>query len=214
MTSSHNLPLKGLIASLATCTGLERLKIHGILSCDRHAFSLIQPLLSCSHLISLDLSGLGTITLSAADVEDMGKAWVKLESLEFSVVGDGLPVDLLLAVAASFSPSLRHLALPLDISNAKLTCPLRTDIPSHDLNLLYTGPPVNESHIQPFAELLGTLFRPGFHVIFGVGPGGLGGIMEVAALCNKVNSLLQLIWRVQDRACQRLETRLGAHVTV
>ncbi|KAG9047408.1 hypothetical protein FS837_002304 [Tulasnella sp. UAMH 9824] len=177
--------LASLALAIRILPSLRALKITCVTSSQQAPASNTYNLPRHVHLISLDLSGLGTITLNAANVKDMGKAWIKLESLQFSVVGDGLPVDLLLTVAASFSPSLHHLAIPLDISSTNFMCPLGPNISSHDLKLLYTGPPVKESHIQPFAELLGTLFRPGFHVIFGVGAGGLSGIMEVAAFCEK-----------------------------
>ncbi|KAG8910911.1 hypothetical protein FRC01_006056 [Tulasnella sp. 417] len=203
-TNAHNPPPKDIIASLASCTSLEQLQINGPSPRGQHDFSLIRPLLSCKCLATLDLSWLGTVRLNAEDVEEMGKAWVKLEYLHFSSAGDDMPVDLLLTFATSFSPSLRALSIPLDISRAGLMLPMATEIPPHDLKVLNTGSPMTERDVQPFAELLGTLFRPGFHVIFGIGQGRSTGIKEAASFYEKVDSLLRLIWRVQERSRQRL----------
>ncbi|KIO32406.1 hypothetical protein M407DRAFT_18717 [Tulasnella calospora MUT 4182] len=202
--SSRDLPPNDIISSLALCTNLEQLRVQGPTLRSQHDFSLIQPLLSCRGLAILDLSWLGAVTLNAANVEEMGRAWVKLESLQFSSVGDVMPVDLLLTFAASFSPSLRYLGVPLDISKAESILPITKEIPPHDLKVLYTGHPVKESDVQPFAELLGTLFRPGFEVIFGVSSVRSNGIKEAASFHEKVNSLLRLIWRVQERTRQKL----------
>ncbi|KAG8901509.1 hypothetical protein FRC00_006660 [Tulasnella sp. 408] len=218
-TISHNLLLKRniheySIHSAATCTRLERLQVQGASPRGQHAFSLIQPLLSCRCLVTLDLYGLGAITLNASNVETMGKAWVKLESLHFSLLGDVMPLDLLLTFAASFSPSLRYLGVPLDISEAGSLLSVTTEIPSHNLKVLYTGSPEKESDVQPLAELLAILFRPGFQVIFGIGSSKKIGIKEAAMFYKKVDDLLRLIWRVQDRTRRSLKQDFGDHVTV
>ncbi|KAG8900358.1 hypothetical protein FRC01_010166, partial [Tulasnella sp. 417] len=184
-TNPHKPPPKDIIASLASCVNLEQLRINGPSPRGQHDFSLIQPLLSCNRLATLDLSWLGAVRLNAEDVEEMGKAWVKLESLHFSIVGDGMPVDLLLAFATSFSPSLHALSIPLDISRVGFLLLMATEIPPHDLKVLYTGSPMTESDVQPFAELLGTLFRPGFQVVFGIGQGRSTGTKEAASFYKK-----------------------------
>ncbi|KAG8914954.1 hypothetical protein FRC00_009306 [Tulasnella sp. 408] len=208
-TSTFQSPLRGMMASLGSCIDLEQLQIQGLLSHGRQNFSFIQPLLSCRRLTNLDLSWVGPITLDASNVEEMGNAWTKLESLQFSLAGDGLPVDLLPIFAASFSPSLRSLALPLDISTIERLSPVTKEIRSHDLKQLFTRSSIQESSIQPLAELLGTIFRSGFQIIHGSGTGDQKGNMMYPPSYNKVNSLLGLIWRVQDRTRQTLQNELG-----
>lgn len=198
------------MTSLGSCADLEQFQIQGPSSHGQHSFSLIQPLLSCTRLTTLDLSGLGAITLNTANVEEMGKSWTNLKSLRFSLMGDGLPVDLLLAVAASFSSSLRSLAIPLDVSKIESISPITAEAPCHDLKELYPGSSVKESHVQAFAELLGTIFRPGCRVCSSHDPGDPNRSAESLLRANQVNNLLSLIWRVQERARQKLINELGA----
>lgn len=210
MTSLYDLPLEDFIASIGSCTDLEQFQIRGPSSSHQHAFSLIQPLLTCIYLLELDLSGLGPITLGAADVEEMGKAWVKLKSLRFSVAGSAMPVDLLLTFAASISPSLNTLIVPLDVSNVDSVAAITTAAPSHALKRLFLGSSIKEIHVQPFAELLGTIFQSGLQLYPGSRPGEADGSQESSLRCGQVNTLLGLIWRVQDRACQKLRNEIGA----
>ncbi|KAG8913921.1 hypothetical protein FRC01_004318 [Tulasnella sp. 417] len=209
-TSTSNSPLQDIITSLGSCIDLEKLHIQGPLNLGRQNFSVIQPLLSCARLTNLDLSWLGSITLNAANVEEMGKAWTKLESLRFSLVGDKMPVDLLINFAASFSPSLQSLTIPLDVSTVERISPITTYVPSHDLKRLFTGSSLQESHIQPFAELLGAIFRPGFCIISSNGTGGQRGSREPSSSYDRLSSLLSLIWRVQNLTRHKVQNELGA----
>ncbi|KIO32405.1 hypothetical protein M407DRAFT_18716 [Tulasnella calospora MUT 4182] len=211
-TNSSTGLLKDIITSLGSCSDLEQLQIQGPLPLSQHNFSLIQPLLSCSRLANLDLSWLGCIALNATDVQEMGKAWTKLESLRFLLAGNGMPVDLLLTFAASFSPLLRSLTVPLDVSTVERISPITTEVPSHELKQLFTGSSMKESHIQPLAELLGTIFRPGFRIVSGNGTGNQKDRRDSSSSYEKLNSLLSLIWRVQDRTRQKLQNELGAYV--
>lgn len=208
-TNTSTSPLKGIITSLGSCIDLEQLQIQGLLSPGRQNFSFIQPLLSCRRLTNLDLTWVGRITLDASNVKEMGNAWTKLESLQFSLAGDGLPVDLLPMFAASFSPSLRSLALPLDISTIERVSPVTTEVPSHNLKHLFTRSSIKESRVQPLAELLGTIFRSGFQIIHGNGTGDQKWNMMSPPSYDKVNSLLSLIWRVQDRTRQTIRNEFG-----
>lgn len=212
-TSLSNPQLEDTIRSIASCIELEQLQLQGPSSNKQHTFSLIQPLLPCRRLLNLDISWFGPITLDAANVEEMGKAWAKLESLQFSLIGDAMPVDLLLTFAASFS-SLRSLVVPLDVSKADNLSPLTTEVPTHNLKQLFPGSSIKETHIQPFAELLSTIFRPGLRIFSGSGPGEPNGSTESSRHCDQVNNLLSLIWRAEDRARRRLKNELGAGVQV
>lgn len=212
-SSPYNSLIEDTIRSIASCIELELLQIQGPSSNTQHPFSLIQPLLPCRRLVNLDISWFGPITLNASDVEEMGKAWTKLESLQFSLIGNAMPVALLLTFAASF-PSLRSLVVPLDVSTVDTITPLTTEVSTHELKQLFPGSPIKETHVQPFAEFLSTIFRPGLRIFSGSGPGEPNGSKESSRHCDQVNNLLGLIWRAEDRARRKLKNELGVGVGV
>lgn len=188
------------IASIASCTTLERLllRIGGDTSGHRFSFSDIRPLLACQRLALLDICHLEPLSLTNADVEEMGRAWNRMESL--SLWSDDFPIHLLLSFAASFSPRLLFLELPLNLEGIE-SIESRSQLPPGvkfpGLTTLHIG----DSWIKPyqlvaFTDLLGVICSPGVKVWSGERPYNLDGHKsDRAKQCREVNVLLEKVFR-------------------
>lgn len=166
--------LAEVLSSIASCTILEQLfvRIEDPTSGNPLSFSDIRPLLTCRQLTLFDFSHLYGLELDHSDAAEMGKAWSQMESL--SLWTDGFPFQLLSSFAASFSPRLRFLGLPLDLEGIESddAVPHGGSTPKFSsLTTLHIGETwVKEDQLETFAKALGSLCSPGVKVWSGERP--------------------------------------------
>ncbi|KAG8971121.1 hypothetical protein FRC05_011490 [Tulasnella sp. 425] len=126
-------------------------------------FSTPPALLRCANLKELVLGCIDPTGINSSLIEDMGRAWPRMESLELlpDVASEhvrGIPPDALIRFAAAFPSTLRNLAIPLSFSNT-ISLPLPETSPRFAaLRTLGVGfSVISKEDFQPFIELLNAL---------------------------------------------------------